>query len=131
MARVCERWHVTNVVRNLSDASAISGGGCSSNRAKWMTSQCLFTGLITCLDGDTNEVTAEIDYRPISSSVVSPLWSSASTCDPLKDLKRLDCQSRHIQGCSAECSRWDRWPEVAGIPAREGHLHRGAITVPA
>ena len=39
--------------------------------------------LITCLDEDTNEVTAEIDYRPISSSVVSPWWSSARTCDPL------------------------------------------------
>ena len=40
-----------------------------------------------CLDGDTSEIVAEIDYTPISSSVVSPLWSSASTCDPLKDLK--------------------------------------------
>ena len=58
-----------------------------SRREEWMVSQCLFTGKITCLDGDTNEVVAEVDYAPISQSVVSPLWSAASTCDPLKDLK--------------------------------------------
>jgi hypothetical protein len=58
-----------------------------SRREEWMVSQALFTGKIICLDGDTNEITAEIDYTPISSSVVNPLWSSASTCDPLKDLK--------------------------------------------
>ena len=45
-------------------------------------SQALFTGKIVCLDGDTNEIVAEIDYTPISSSVVNPLWSAASTCDP-------------------------------------------------
>ena len=39
------------------------------------------------MDGDTNEIVAEIDYTPISSSVVNPLWSAASTCDPLKDFK--------------------------------------------
>jgi Phage major capsid protein E len=58
-----------------------------SRREEWMVSQCLFTGKIVCLDGDTNEIRAEIDYTPISTSVVSPLWSSANTCDPLKDLK--------------------------------------------
>ena len=58
-----------------------------SRREEWMVSQALFTGKIVCLDGDTNEIVAEVDYTPISSSVVSPLWSSASTCDPLKDLK--------------------------------------------
>jgi hypothetical protein len=52
-----------------------------------MVSQALFTGKIVCLDGDTNEIVAEIDYTPFSSSVVNPLWSAASTCDPLKDLK--------------------------------------------
>ena len=58
-----------------------------SRREEWMCSQALFTGKIVCLDGDTSEIVAEIDYTPISSSVVSPLWSSASTCDPLKDIK--------------------------------------------
>ncbi len=57
-----------------------------SRREEWMVSQALFVGKIVCLDGDTNEIVAEIDYTPISSSV-NPLWSSASTCDPLKDLK--------------------------------------------
>ena len=52
-----------------------------------MVSQALFTGKIVCLDGDSNEIAAEIDYTPFSSSVVNPLWSAASTCDPLKDLK--------------------------------------------
>ena len=52
-------------------------------------------GRLYALDGDTSEIVAEIDYTPISSSsVVNPLWSAASTCDPLKDLKtamRLVC----------------------------------------
>ncbi len=58
-----------------------------SPREEWMVSRVLFDGKIVCLDGDTNEIVAEIDYTPISSSVVNPLWSAASTCDPLKDLK--------------------------------------------
>ena len=58
-----------------------------SRREEWMVSQALFTGKIVCLDGDTNEIVAEVDYSPISSSVVSPLWSAASTCDPLGNLK--------------------------------------------
>ena len=48
---------------------------------------CFLPGRLFALDGDTNEIVAEIDYTPISSSVVNPLWSAASTCDPLKDLK--------------------------------------------
>ena len=56
-------------------------------REEWMVSQTLFTGKIVCLDGDTSEIVAEVDYTPISQSVVNPLWSAASTCDPLKDLK--------------------------------------------
>ena len=58
-----------------------------SRREEWMVSQALFTGKIVCLDGDTNEITAEIDYTPISSSVVSPLWSDATNADPLANLK--------------------------------------------
>jgi hypothetical protein len=56
-------------------------------REEWMVSQCIFTGKIICLDGDTSEIVAEVDYSPISQSVVSPLWSANTTCDPLKDLK--------------------------------------------
>jgi Phage major capsid protein E len=58
-----------------------------SRREEWMVSRVLFDGKVICLDGDTSEIVAEIDYTPISSSLVSPLWSAASTCDPLKDLK--------------------------------------------
>jgi hypothetical protein len=58
-----------------------------SRREEWMVSQLLFAGKIVCLDGDTSEIVAEVDYTPISSSVVSPLWSAASTCDPLGNLK--------------------------------------------
>ena len=52
-----------------------------------MVSRILFDGKVICLRWRYFEIVAEIDYTPISSSVVSPLWSSASTCDPLKDLK--------------------------------------------
>ena len=38
-----------------------------SRREEWMVSQALFTGKIVCLDGDTNEIVAEVDYTPISS----------------------------------------------------------------
>ena len=65
-----------------------------SRREEWMVSQALFTGKIVCLDGDTNEIVAEVDYSPISSSVVSPLWSAASTCDPLGNLKTRNAPCR-------------------------------------
>ena len=55
-------------------------------RSGW-PARCIFTGKIVCLDGDTSEIVAEVDYSPISQSVVSPLWSIAGTADPLKDLK--------------------------------------------
>ena len=41
-----------------------------SRREEWMVSQALFTGKIVCLDGDTSEIVAEIDYTPISSSTL-------------------------------------------------------------
>ena len=44
-----------------------------SRREEWMVSQCFVHGKIICLDGDTTEIVAEIDYTPISSSVVNPL----------------------------------------------------------
>jgi hypothetical protein len=58
-----------------------------SRREEWMVNECLFAGAITCRDGDSGEIVSQIDYGPISSSVVNPLWSAASTCDPLRDLK--------------------------------------------
>ena len=58
-----------------------------SRREEWLVSQCIFNGKIVCLDSDSSEIVAEVDYGPISQSVVNPLWSSAATCDPLKDLK--------------------------------------------
>ncbi len=33
-------------------------------REEWMASQCLFTGKVVCLDGDTSEVVAELVYAP-------------------------------------------------------------------
>jgi hypothetical protein len=37
--------------------------GKQSRREEWMVSRCLFTGKIICLDGDTNEIVAEVDIR--------------------------------------------------------------------
>jgi hypothetical protein len=79
-----------------------------SRREEWMVSRVLFDGKVVCLDGDTNEIVAEIDCTPISSSVVNPLWSAASTCDPLKDLKTA---MRLVSGCVWLFGRFDRYGE--------------------
>ena len=52
----------------------------------WMCSQVLFTGKVLCLDGDTQNPVAEIDYGPISRTVTAKPWSDP-TSDPLVDLK--------------------------------------------
>jgi Phage major capsid protein E len=52
-----------------------------------MCANCLFLGRVKCVDGDTNELVAELDYGPISKTVVTTLWSDATNADPLKDLK--------------------------------------------
>ena len=74
---------------------------------------------LSVLDGDTNEIVAEIDYTPISSSVVNPLWSAASTCDPAQGFEDSDAlgigrlrlfrgSDRHGQGrqrCLRKCGQ--------------------------
>jgi hypothetical protein len=46
----------------------------------------LFSGKVKCLDGDTQDIVAEIDYGPISRTVTAKPWSDP-TADPLTDLK--------------------------------------------
>jgi hypothetical protein len=57
-----------------------------SRTENWMCSQLLFSGVVKCLDGDTGEIVAEIDYGPISRTVTAKPWSDP-TSDPLADLK--------------------------------------------
>ena len=57
-----------------------------SRTENWMCSQVLFSGKVVCLDGDTQEPIAEIDYGPISRTVTAKPWSDP-TADPLADLK--------------------------------------------
>jgi Phage major capsid protein E len=52
----------------------------------WMCSQVLFSGKVLCLDGDTSKPVAEIDYGPISKTVLAKFWSD-TTSKPLDDLK--------------------------------------------
>jgi hypothetical protein len=51
-----------------------------------MCSQVLFSGKVLCLDGDTGKAVAEIDYGPISKTVLAKFWSD-TTAKPLDDLK--------------------------------------------
>jgi hypothetical protein len=57
-----------------------------SRREEWMASECLFTGKIKCLDGDTSEIVAELIYGTPSKTVPAKLWSDP-TSDPLADLR--------------------------------------------
>ena len=57
-----------------------------SRTENWMCSQVLFSGKVQCKDGDTGELTSEIDYGPISRTVTTKPWSDP-TADPLTDLK--------------------------------------------
>jgi hypothetical protein len=57
-----------------------------SRREEWMASQCLFEGKIKCLDGDTNEITAELNYGVVSKTVPAKPWTDAMS-DPLADLR--------------------------------------------
>jgi major capsid protein E len=57
-----------------------------SRTENWMCSQVLFSGKVDCRDGDTGELTAQIDYGPISRTVTTKPWSDP-TADPLTDLK--------------------------------------------
>ena len=51
-----------------------------------MASECLFTGKVKCLDGDTSEIVAELTYGTPSKTVPAKLWSDP-TSDPLADLR--------------------------------------------
>jgi hypothetical protein len=57
-----------------------------SRTENWMCSQVLFSGKVQCKDGDTQEIVAEIDYGPISRTVLAKPWSD-TTSNPLDDLK--------------------------------------------
>lgn len=46
----------------------------------------MFSGKVKCLDGDTGEIVAEIDYGPISRTVTAKVWTD-TTAKPLDDLK--------------------------------------------
>ena len=46
----------------------------------------LFRGTVTCLDGDTGEVVAELVYGTPTKTVPAKLWSDP-TSDPLADLR--------------------------------------------
>ena len=55
-------------------------------REEWMASECLFKGTVTCLDGDTGEVVAELVYGTPTKTVPAKLWSAADS-DPLADIR--------------------------------------------
>ena len=55
-----------------------------SRTENWMCSQVLFSGKVQCRDGDTQEIVAEIDYGPISKTVLAKFWSD-TTAKPLDD----------------------------------------------
>ena len=57
-----------------------------SRREEWMASQCLFEGKIKCLDGDSNEIVAELSYGVPSETVPAKLWSDPAS-DPLADIR--------------------------------------------
>jgi hypothetical protein len=43
------------------------------------TSEVLFHGTATCRDADTNEIIAELDFRPISPTVTAKPWSDPTS----------------------------------------------------
>ena len=106
-----------------------------SRREEWMVSQCIFTGKIVCLDGDTSEVVAEVDYSPISQSVVNPLWSAGSHMRPaqgfedghapgvggLRLLRRFDRDGQGCFGCLRECGQSSLRLRQAEHFARDDH----------
>ena len=53
---------------------------------EWMASECIFKGTVTCRDGDTGEVAAELVYGTPSKTVPAKVWSDV-TSDPLADIR--------------------------------------------
>jgi Phage major capsid protein E len=70
-------------------------------REEWMASQCLFTGKVVCLDGDTNEVVAELAYGTPTKTVPAKLWSD-TTSDPLGDIRGALRLVSSASGASAD-----------------------------
>jgi hypothetical protein len=60
--------------------------GLISRREEWMASECLFTGRVKCLDGDSNEIVAELSYGTVSKTTPVKPWTD-QTSDPLADLR--------------------------------------------
>jgi hypothetical protein len=69
--------------------------GLISRREEWMSSQCLFTGRVTCLDGDSGEIVAELAYGTVSKTVPAKPWSDP-TSDPLADLRGALLEPRNF-----------------------------------
>jgi Phage major capsid protein E len=72
-----------------------------SRREEWMASQCLFEGKVTCLDGDTQEVVAELTYGTPSKTVPAKAWSDPAS-DPLSDLRGAMRLVANQSGASAD-----------------------------
>jgi Phage major capsid protein E len=58
-----------------------------SRTEEWMVCECLFTGKVTCLDGDDLRPVSVVDYGEISKTITAKPWTDPTTCDPLSDLK--------------------------------------------
>ena len=56
-------------------------------REEWMASEVLFKGTVTCLDGDTNEVVAELTYGAPTKTVPAKLWGPIPLARPFADLR--------------------------------------------
>jgi hypothetical protein len=70
-------------------------------REEWMASECLFNGKVICLDGDTNEVVAELVYGTPSKTTPAKLWSDP-TSDPLADIRGALRLVSSASGASAD-----------------------------
>ena len=55
-------------------------------REEWMASECLFKGTVTCVDGDTGEVVAELIYGTPTKTIPATLWSNPAS-NPLADIR--------------------------------------------
>ena len=72
-----------------------------SRREEWMASETLFTGKVKCLDGDTNEIVAELSYGTPSKTTPAKAWTDP-TSDPLADLRAGMRLVANQRGASAD-----------------------------
>ena len=87
-------------------------------REEWMASEVLFKGTVTCLDGDTNEVVAELTYGAPTKTVPAKLWSDP-TGDPLADLRAALRLVSSACGASADIVIWDAQQLIPSRPTRK------------